>query len=739
MSTILTRRQWLQGSAAFVVGFSLGDEPALAADLPAIGGAPKNFRRVNAWLAVDGQGRVTVYSGHVELGTGVATAFTQMVADELDVPPAAVAIVQGDTWLTPDQGPTAGSTSVQVAGLALRRAACCARRALVERAATRLGVAAGDLGVHDGVVAGGGKRVTYAELVTAAGDVLDVPFDAGVALKQPAAHAVIGKSIARVDIPAKVTGAFTYVQDFRLDGMVHGRVIHPAGMGAHLLSVDDSAARTIPGFIRTVVEGDFVGVVAETEWGAIKAMRAVRCRWSDWHGLPSMAGVYDVVRKAPVHRTITPANTGDVNRAFARAAKTLSASYQFPVQTHGSIGPSCAVADVTADGVRVWSASQATHWLRRQLAAMLTMPAERIRVIYLEGAGCYGRNSHEDAAADAVLLSKVVGRPVRVQWMRADEHGWDPKSPPMPIDVQGALDAEGNLLAWRFENWLPYSDRASAVDLLGQALRERRANVQKPGNMIPGSIAGNATPPYRVPNVLTLCHQLATTPLRAAWLRGPGWVQNNFANESFMDELAAAAGADPVAFRLRHLDDTRGAACIRACADRAGWQPRPSPGLRASGDVTTGRGFAYVFYNLQRTYVAAACEVAVNRSTGHVRATRFTIAHDCGLIINPDGVRAQIEGSVVQTLSRTLLEEVRWDDAHVTSTDWASYPILRFPDVPAIETVLINRPDQPAWGVGEPTCSVIAGAVGNAIFDATGVRLRTIPFTPARVKAALHA
>lgn len=741
MDAVLSRRQFLQFGAALVVGFSLEGPgaAALAAELPAVGRAPKDFKRVNAWLAIDGAGRVTVYSGHVDLGTGVETAFTQMVSDELDVPPAAVTIVQGDTRLTPDQGPTWGSVSVQVAGVALRKAAACARHALMERAAKQLGVAAGGLTVRNGVIAGGGKEVTYARLIAAGGDVLDVPFDDSIALKSAAAHTVIGTSMARVDIPAKVTGEFTYMQDFRVEGMLHGRVIHPTGLRSHLEAVDDSEARKIPGFVRTVVQGDFVGVVARTEWGAVQAMGAVKCRWSDWHGLPAMAEVYGAVRKTPVRSTLTPAKSGDVEAALGRAARTLRATYEFPVQTHGSIGPSCAVADVTNEGVRVWSASQATHWLQRQLAGMLSMPPERIRVIYLEGAGCYGRNSHEDAAADAVLLSKAVGLPVRVQWMRQDEHGWDPKSPPMPIDVQGALDERGDLVAWRFENWLPYFQPGSAVDLLAQALSERHANVQKPGNMIPGSIAGNAAPPYRVPNVLAVCHQLETTPFRASWLRGPGWAQNNFANESFMDELAAAAGADPVEFRLRHLGDARGVACIRACAEKAGWQARPSPNKAVRGDVATGRGFAYVFYDNKRTYVAAACEVEVDRKSGHVRATRFTVAHDCGLIVNPDGVKAQVEGSVVQTLSRTLLEEVLWDDARVTSVDWASYPILRFPDVPKIETVLINRPDEHAWGVGEPTCSVVACAVGNAIFDATGVRLRTVPFTDERVKAALRA
>lgn len=747
---VMTRRELLGAGlrmgGALVVGFSLtgAAASACAAGAPSSGKA-KDFGRVEAWLAVDRAGRVTLYSGHVELGTGVETAFTQMVAEELDVPVSAITVVQGDTLLTPDQGPTWGSLSVQVAGQQLRKAAACARRALLQRAARQLGVEASGLVVKDGMVTGGKGVVAYGTL--AASGALAVPFDDTVSLKMPESFAVVGKPVARVDIPAKVTGEFTYMQDFRLPGMLHGRVIRPAGMQAHLESVDDSAARRLPGFVKTVVKGDFVGVVAQTEWSAIKAMRAVKCTWSDWQGLPSMDAIYDHTKHAPQVKTEVVKADGDLSVALADAAHVLKATYEFPVQTHGSIGPSCAVADVKPGAVQIWSASQSTHWMRRQIAALLGVGAGTVRVHYLEGAGCYGRNGHEDAAADAVVLSQAVGAPVRVQWMRADEHGWDPKSPPYVTDIQGAVDAHGRIVAWDFETWFPYfvpggwkhGAPVNGVPLLAGSLMHDTAGVQMATGQISGYGEGNTWPEYAIPNLHATIHWLKSTPFRPAWLRGPGWTQNTYTNESFMDELAAAAGADPVAFRLAHLKDERGAAVIRVCAARATWQARPAPAPRQDGRMAKGRGFAYVFYDNKRTYVAAACEVEVDRATGKVRATRFTIAHDCGLTINPDGAKAQIEGSVVQTLSRTLLEEVTWDAAHVTSLDWASYPIVTFPDVPAIDIVLLDRPQEPAWGVGEPTCSVVPPALSNAIFDAVGVRMRRAPFTPQRVKQALAA
>jgi CO/xanthine dehydrogenase Mo-binding subunit len=735
----ITRRQFLQAGGALVVGFSLAGPIAEALGKEGAA-APKDFKKIDAWLGIGRDGRVTVYSGHVELGTGVETALSQMVADELDVSFESIRIVQGDTLLTPDQGPTWGSLSVQAAGLQLRKAAACARRALLERAAERLGMPATDLEVEDGVVFSGAKRVGYVALASRAG-ALDVPFDDKVELKRPEAFKMIGRPIRRVDIPGKVTGEFTYMQDFRLRGMLHGRVVRPSAIGARLEGVDDAEARKVPGFVRTVVEGDFVGVLARTEWAAIKASGALKCNWSGWAGLPAMDRIYDSAKELPVKQTATMMKEGDAAGALKAAAKTIKARYEYPVQTHGSIGPSCSVADVRADRAVIWSASQSPHWTQREIARMLGFKPEQVRIVYLEGAGCYGRNGHEDASADAVLMSRAAGRPVRVQWMRADEHGWDPKSPPYVAELEGALDASGNVAAWSFVTWLPFhlEGLAAEVPLLAQSLKERTAGVQVAERMNAGNMQNNAKPPYSVPNVLSAIHWLETTTFRPSWLRGPGRMQNTYANECFMDELAVAAGADPIEFRLRHLKDERGAACIKACAERAGWDRRPSPRKNANGGMLNGRGFSYVFYDNNRTYVSAMCEVEVDPGTGRVRAERFVIAHDCGLIVNPDGLKAQIEGSVVQTLSRSLIEECKWDSSHITSLDWQSYPILTFPDVPRIEVVLIDRPDKPAWGAGEPTCAVVPSALANAIYDATGARVRTAPFTPKRVKAALPA
>ncbi len=740
METLLdftsSRRQVLKTGAWLAVGFSFSDPIAQAVAAVQGSAKPMDFKKVDAWLALDRNGHITAYTGKVDLGTGVETALAQIVADELDVPFRTVSIVQGDTQLTPDQGPTWGSLTISAGGAQLRQAAACARRAMLGLAAQKLGVPAGELQVDNGSIVSGGKRLRYQDLAN--GKLLEVAFDDKVPVKQPDAYRIVGKSVARVDIPGKVTGEFMYMQDFKLPGMLHARVVRPSGMAAKLESVDDSAARKVPGFIKTVTNGNFVGVVARDEWAAIKASQALQCKWSDWAGLPPMEQVYQDVKKTAIKQTVTPKKMGNAPAEIQSAAKSLKASYEYPVQTHGSIGPSCSVADVRKDHAVIWSASQSPHWLQGQIAKMLGFKPAQVRIIYVEGAGCYGRNGHEDASADAALLSQAMGKPVRVQWMRADEHGWDPKSPPYVADMEGALDGSGHVHAWNFVTWLPARIGGMAdVPLLADSLEHRDASIQTADTMNAGSMENDAEPPYSFPNLLATVHRLETTPFRPSWLRGPGRLQNTFANESFMDELAAAAGADPVAFRLDQLKDDRGAQCIQACIKQATWASRPSPQKSTTGDVLKGRGFSYVFYDNNRTYVSAACEVEVNRSSGAVRVTHFVIAHDCGLIINPDGVKAQIEGNVIQTLSRTLLEEVKWDSSHVTSLDWASYPILTFPEVPRIDIVLINRPDKPTWGAGEPTCAVIAPAVANAIFDATGARLRTVPFTPERVKAGL--
>jgi nicotinate dehydrogenase subunit B len=425
-------------------------------------------------------------------------------------------------------------------------------------------------------------------------------------------------------------------------------------------------------------------------------------------------------------------NKGASESPLPEGAKTIAASYFWPMQSHASLGPSCAVADVRADSATIWTASQGTHGNRRTFARFLGLPPEKVRLIYLEGAGCYGMNGHEDAAADAAIVSRAVGRPVRVQWSRQDEHGWDPKGPPQLLDISGAV-AGDRILAWRVEMWLPQATRGLPnIPLLGP----EAAGLDQVRGLNAGLISQNADPPYAADNVKVLVHWLKDAPLRPAPLRSPGKPANCFAVESFIDELAAAARVDPVEFRLRGLSDARGLEVIKRTAALMKWQPRPSPGPDKDAPITRGRGLAYVHYKHDETYVAMGVEVAVERSTGKIKVERVTCVHDCGQIINPDGVRAQVEGCILQTLSRALKEEVKFDRSRVLSVDWSTYPILTFSEAPKLEIELIDRPTVPPVGAGEAACTPVGAALANAIHDACGVRLRTIPFTPERLKAA---
>ena len=727
-----SRRDVLKGGGALVVAFSLG-----GADAFAQGPAPAKsvaLTDVDAFLAIDRAGTVTVYSGKVDLGTGVATALRQIVADELDVAMASVDLVQGDTALTPDQGITFGSLTIQNGGMQLRQAAATARSALLDEAAKRLNATKTDLSVADGVISSraGNAKASYAELI--GGKTFSLKLDDKAPTKNPADFKIVGKSVPRLDIPDKATGRFTYMQDFRVPGMVHGRVVRPPAVGATLQSVDEGSAKGIPGLVKVVREGNFLGVVAETEWAAIKASQQIKATWSSWDGLPDQSKLWDYVRSTKVVKDEVTSNVGDTAAALAQDGKKLSATYDFAIHTHGSIGPSCAVAEFKDGKLTSWSASQATHTLRKQLAQMFGLPAENVRAIYLEGAGCYGRNGHEDAAADAALLAKATGRPVRVQWMRADEHGWDPKGPPTLIDLRAGMDAAGNVTAWESEFFIPQAAGGFAIPLVAASL----AGLPQDAVIAPGNIINNSAIPYKFTNVKTVCHRLETTPFRPSWIRTPGRMQNTYANECFMDELAAAAGADPLEFRLKYLDDKRGIELLNRLAALAKWEKRLSPS-RASGNVVSGRGISYVKYELVRTYVGIVAEVEVDRTSGQIRVTRCYLAHDCGQIINPDGLRNQIDGNVLQTVSRTLKEEVTFDRSKVTSLDWQSYPILTFPEMPEIVVDLIDRPNEKPWGAGEPSASVVPSAISNAVFDATGVRLRSIPYTPAKVKAAMRA
>jgi nicotinate dehydrogenase subunit B len=517
--------------------------------------------------------------------------------------------------------------------------------------------------------------------------------------------------------------------------MLHGRVIRPAAIGATLESVDESSVKDIPG-VRVVRVKDFLGVVAKDEWAVVRAARELKATWSRAQTLPGSDNLDRWTRSATPDREQSIVNRGDIAAALAAAPKTLSATYFWPYQSHASLGPSCAVADIRgggASGGTVWSASQGTHGLRANLAKVFGLPAENLRVVFADGSGSYGTNGGDHVAADAVLLSKTVGAPVRVQWTREDETGWDPKGPQQLIDVHAGVDAGGRILAWDTQMWL--STNAPGARALHAA---DAAGLTQEHGQGAGAITQNGDPPYQADNVRVLVHWIKEAPLQLSNLRAPGKIANVFAVESFTDELAAAAGVDPIAFRTSRLTDPRALDAIKRTADAASWQSRPSPNPGArQGNRLVGRGFAYMRYKQAENYVAMAMDVAVDPATGQVAVTRVVCAHDCGLVVNPEALKNQIEGCIVQTISRTLHEEVTFDRSRVTSVDWASYPILRFPEAPRVDVVLIDRRDQPLLGAGEASTAPVAAAIANAVFDATGVRLRTVPFTPARVKAAM--
>ncbi|TMG83054.1 MAG: xanthine dehydrogenase family protein molybdopterin-binding subunit [Betaproteobacteria bacterium] len=726
-----SRRGFLKTGGALIVTFAAGGGGK--ADAQAAPAKTVAVDQVDGFLAIDAKGRVTVYSGKVDLGTGVRTAIAQIAAEELSVPLERVTVIQGDTALTPDQGITFASLSIQNGGMQIRQAAASARDALLSQVATGQGVAKEALTVKDGIVVpkSGGKGWSYAELV--GGRDFQLKLDPKAPLKDPKDYTLVGTPVPRLDIPDKVTGRFTYMHDFKRKGMIHARVIRPRAMKATLQAWNDFEARKIPGYIGTIRKGNYLAVLGRSEWAAIKASQAVETTWSDWQGLPDKAKLWDYVRKVKINRDEDLQKIGDSAQAMKTPnAKIVSATYDFAIHTHGSIGPSCAVAEYKDGKLTCWSASQQTHLLRKQLANMLGMQPEDVRGIYIEGSGCYGRNGHEDAAADAALLAKETGLPVRVQWMRQDEHGWDPKGPPTLHDYRAAISDKGIVLGWESEVFVPDRPKDIAVTLLPADLAGMPREDAHPGN-----IHQSLAIPYTIPNIKATAHWLAETPFRPSWIRTPGRMQNTFANESFVDELAAAVGMDPLDFRLRNLNDPRGVELLQRLAKLANWPSRTGR-VQSAGDVVKGRGVSYVKYELVRTYVGVVADVEVDKKTGKVTVKKFYVAHDCGQIINPDGLKNQIEGNVVQTTSRTLLEELRFDRSRVTSVDWVSYPILKFPDVPEVAIDLIDRPTEKPWGAGEPTTAVVPSAIANAIFDATGARLRSVPFTPDKVMAALQ-
>jgi nicotinate dehydrogenase subunit B len=702
-----------------------------------------NAPQPDIFVALRPDGSVDAFNGHVDLGTGIRTALAQIVAEELDIAFDRVTMMLGSTISAPDQGPTIASETIQVSAIPLRQAAATARRHLLQLAAARYGASPEQLTIEDGVIHHDKPTnwsISFGELV--AGQHQRIPIDPSAPLKPIERYQIVGRSQRRNDIAAKATGQWPYVHDVRIPGMLHGRVVRPPyvgfdngpHVGNSLISVDESSVADIAGLISVVAIGDFVGVVATREEIAAEAARRLRVVWRDPPELPDLNDPEQALRDNPSTPRVL-ADQGDVERALEGAAPVFERSYVWPYQMHGSIGPSCAVADWQPDGLTVWSGTQNPYPMRRDLALLLDMPEQAVVVERLEAAGCYGRNCADDVTADAALLSRAVGQPVRVQLTREQEHGWEPKGAAQVIDVRGGLDLEGGPAAYEFETRYP-SNLAPTLALL---LTGKVTNVAAALDM------GDRTaiPPYAFSNMRITVHDMPPI-ARASWFRGVSAMPNSFAHESFIDELAFAAKVDPVEYRLRYLKDPRAVDLVHAVTERAGWTPRTTPGTMGSeGDLLYGRGFAYALYvhgkfpGTPAAWSAWVADVAVNRKTGEVAVTKITVGQDSGLMINPDGVRHQIHGNVIQSTSRVLKEKVDFSQIGVESAEWGGYPIITFPEVPDIDVLLVPRPNEEPRGAGESASVPSAAAIVNAVFDATGIRFRELPLTPEKVLAAL--
>lgn len=758
-----SRREFLANSGALIVTFTLADfmgGPGLAIGQEA-GRAGAGL--VDSWIAIGADGQVTAYTGKCDLGQGMFTVQTQLIAEELCVPLSRVKLVECDTAATPDQGVTSGQQSHPAnfnhANLAL--AGATAREALLEAASERLGLPVDQLVARDGVIsvkANASRSVTYGDLV--GGKRLSIPLSSTARRKPAGEWTVLGKPVPRIDLPALVTAEFQFVHNVRVPGMLHGRVVRPPAVGSTLVGVDEGSVAGLPGLVKVVVKKDFVGVVAEKPWQAVQAARRLKVTWTEGSPLPAQKTFYEQLRHQQPTRDTLLVDSQDVDATLAAAATVVKATYVYPYQSHGSLGASCAVADVQGNRATVWSPTQGVHPLKHSLALLLDVPPENVRVVFVRGSGCYGINGADTVSFDAALMSKAVGRPVRVELSRRDEMGWENYGMPFVIDQRAGVDAAGSVIAWDYEAW--------SAGLGG------RPSYDRPGNLITGLLAGfepaplaprspaprptdpldnnrNAVPSYLagcaggqclgaglVKSERVLSHRVASRFFTGP-LRSPERLQNTFAHECFMDEVASAVKADPVSFRLRHLRDPRLIEVVRAAAKAANWEARPSPkAVEGKTRVAAGRGIACAVYEGSNGWVAMIAEVDVDQQTGSVDVRRLVVAQDSGPISNPDGMRNQIEGAALHCLSRALMEEVTWDEQKVTSVDWRRYRTMSLGfRIPVVETVLINRVEAEAAGAGEAAGTVVAAAIGNAIFDATGARVREVPFTPERVKGAL--
>ena len=756
-----TRRDFLKVSGMLVV--SAGALSTIDFDLLAQAAGPypdPDFRQLDSWIVIRQDNTATFYVGKTDLGQGTGTAFRQIMADELDIAYDNTSCVMGSTDVTVDQGGSGGSDALQTDGYPMRRVAAEGRRVLLEMASTRFGVPVTALMVSDGIVsvaADPSRKVTYGELI--GGKRFNVALTGkntdtttGIAKLKPVQELKnVGKSPQRYDIPPKVDGSLKWAVDVKLPGMVHARNVRPPYAGASLVSIDETSVRDVPGFVRVVSKGNYVAVVCEREEQAIRAARQLKVNWRR----PAAAPFPSSEDLFKYMRTTTPSSSGQPNVvgtpdvAFGSAAQVLEAEYDVPFQGHTALGPAHAIADPSNDQLTIYSNDMKSYGLRNGVAQFLGMPRDRVRVVWMEGSQAYGRTAADDAGFEAAFLAKEIGRPVRVQWTRQEETAWDTKGPAYALKLRGALDAQGNLIAVDYEaraadhNHLGYNEHDTV--LISQLLGTRRKEPARGRASLPSDM-------YAIPSRRFTTHVIPLplvweTPLRTGNLRDPDGPQVTFASESFIDELAAAAKVDPIEFRLRLLtatadDDSgfkraRSIACIKAAAEKYGWDTRPSPKPRGSGEILSGRGLAYAYRS--QTVVAEIAEVEVNRKTGHIWVKRLVCAHDCGLVINPAALTRVLECGMLHSLSRALHEEVRFDQEKVTSVDWVTHPTLTHADTPQqIDIVLVNgdpnpnRPDLPHYGAGETVCKPTLAAVANAVFDATGVRMRRIPLRGAR-------
>jgi CO/xanthine dehydrogenase Mo-binding subunit len=734
----ISRRQFGQAVGALTIAFSLAS-PSWADGTKLPGSLDKN-RMLDGWLRINPDGTVTIFTGKVELGQGILTALEQIAADELDVAPARIAMVSGDTAQTPDEGFTSGSQSIEYGGTALRYACAEARAILLDLAREHFGLAGkapdSEATVSDGTIRLGSpaKTVTYWELSPKAQFHREAT--AKVSPKPPEALKLIGTSKPRVDIPAKVTGGIAYIQDMRLPDMLFGRIVRPKSYSAQLVSFDEGRIKQMPGVVAVVRDGRFLGVVAEREEQAIAAREALHdaAKWSDEPSLPPADNIYGYLKGLPAEDHVV----SEKGAGPAPSARTvLDATYTRPYTAHASIGPSCALAQMKDGALTVWTHSQGVFPLRRDLAKTLALDESRIRCIHRQGSGCYGHNGADDVALDAALLARAVGgRPVKVQWMRGDEFGWEPFGPAMTMSLHAALDERGMIADWSHDVWTnTHSTRPGQKDGVNLLAAWHLAEPKSPGKpeIIPQPAGGgdrNAIPLYDFPRQRVTHHFIPNMPIRVSALRALGGYANIFAIESFMDELAVLAKVDPVEFRLRHLNDERAFAVIQAAAKHAGWQPN------LPGRTGRGRGLGFAKYKNLAAYLAVVVDVEVDHRSGAVRVLKATAAIDAGQVVNPNGLINQTEGGVIQATSWTLKERVGFNRDGIVSRDWQGYPILTFPEVPQVEVIVLDRPTEKSLGAGESAQGPTAAAIANAVAHATGARLRNLPLSPEQVKAA---